>query len=34
MYIGLGIFGFLAVLCIFAGIVSIKRRRRYERSGD
>ena len=31
MYIGLGIFAFLAVLCVVAFFVSLKKRRRYER---
>jgi hypothetical protein len=31
MYIGLGIFFVLAVLCVVAFVVTIRRRRRYER---
>jgi hypothetical protein len=34
MYIGLGIFALLAVLCVVAGVVTFRRRRRYEESGE
>ena len=29
MYIGLGVFAVLAVVCVFAGAVAMKRRREY-----
>jgi hypothetical protein len=33
MFIGVGIFAFVAVLCVVAFVVSVRRRRRYEESG-
>ena len=34
MYIGLGIFAVIAVLCIIAGSVALRRRRDYEYSEE
>jgi hypothetical protein len=35
MYVGLGVFAVIAVLCVFAGAVAMKRRRDYGNSdGD
>lgn len=34
MYIGIGIFFFLAILCIIAFFVTMKRRRDYERGDE
>ena len=35
MYIGLGVFAVIAILCVFAGAVAMKRRRDYGNSeGD
>lgn len=34
MYIGLGIFAVIAVLCVVVGAVSLKRRRDYEYSEE
>ena len=34
MWIGVGIFFFLAILCVVAFFVTMKRRRDYERSGE
>ncbi len=33
MYVGIGIFAFVAVLCVVAFVVSVRKRRRYEESG-
>jgi hypothetical protein len=33
MYVGIGIFAFVAVLCVVAFIATIRKRRKYERSG-
>jgi hypothetical protein len=29
MYIGLGVFAILAIVCVFAGVAAMKRRREY-----
>ena len=34
MYVGLGVFAVLAVVCVFAGGVAMKRRRDYGNSDD
>jgi hypothetical protein len=34
MWIGVGVFFFLAILCVVAFFVTMKRRRDYERGGD